>query len=117
MTIEPGNATLTVYQGADFDPVVAWTNEDGSAVNLTGFTAEWIARENVNSVNIIFNLTTSSGLTINPALGTISALISGDTTANICKSGVHNLKLVSPSGKDYRLLEGVLNLSPQVPTP
>jgi hypothetical protein len=115
MTISPGQYPITIPQGASFSQQFTWRDENNNPVNLTGYTARLMARESYDSPSAFISLTTSSGITLGGALGTITLSMSATQTAGLpATRGVYDLELVSSSGNVSRLLEGSLMVTPEV---
>ena len=110
-----GTYDLTVECGATFDTTFTWTTSAGSAVNLSGYTARLQIRESVDAAATLVSLTSSSGITLGGAAGTIQVVISATATAAItARTGVYDLELVSGGGVVTRLLEGSVVFVPEV---
>lgn len=114
MTIQPAQYDITIYQGATYDMTFTWKDESDTAVNLTGYSARLKARESVDASTAFISLTSSSGITLGGAAGTIRVLISATDTSLITQSGVYDLELESGAGVVTRLLQGNLILSKEV---
>ena len=85
-------------------------------VNLTNWTARLQARVDVEDSEVILSLTTSNGgITLGGALGTISLDQTATQTA-LLPTGtfVYDLELISGVGAVTRLVQGELNISPEV---
>jgi hypothetical protein len=107
---------IDVKQGATFQLTITWKDSAGTAINLTGYTARAQARLTYDTSTTIFSLTSSAGITLGGAAGTIAIVIAAGTTAALAApwSGVWDLELVSGAGIVTRLLEGTANVSPEV---
>jgi hypothetical protein len=107
---------IDIKQGATFQLTITWKDSAGTAINLTNYTARAQARLTYDTAATIFSLTSSSGITLGGAAGTIAILISATTTAALAApwSGVWDLELVSSAGIVTRLLEGTATVSPEV---
>ncbi len=115
MTIKPGNYDITIYQGASFSQVFTWKDENGAAINLTGYTARLKVRPAIDSSTVLISLADGSGITLGGAAGTITVSISAtDTAALTAMLGVYDLELISGSGAVTRLLQGNLIISNEV---
>lgn len=108
MTIQPGKYNLKVFQGATFDELFTWKDENGLAIAFTGYTARMQARDDYSAVSPFMNLTTENGgITLGATDGTIHLTMNATATAAItAESGVWDLEMVAPSGAVYRLLQG-----------
>ena len=75
-----GIYNATIDQGATWTVTVLYKDSTGAAINLTGCTAILQVRESVGGT-VIFDLTSSSGITLGGAAGTIDIEISAANTA------------------------------------
>jgi hypothetical protein len=93
------NSAGACEQGSTFQRVLFHKNADGTAINLTGYTARMQVRKFVNSADVTLSLTTENGrLVIDPLLGKITMTISAaDTTTLPVGCYVYDLELVSGS--------------------
>jgi len=107
---------IDIKQGATFQLTITWKDSAGTAIDLTNYTARAQARLTYDTSTTIFSLTSSSGITLGGAAGTIAIVIAAGTTAALAApwSGVWDLELVSGAGIVTRLLEGTANVSPEV---
>jgi len=112
-----GEHDITIEQGATFQMPITWTTGVvPTPVNLTGYTARMQVRKTYASTTAVLSLTTENGgITLGGALGTIDILASATQTAAIAiKSGVYDLELVSGGGIVTRLLQGAVEITPEV---
>lgn len=110
----PGSLDLLMPKGSTFQRTLTW-KINGSAVNLTGYTARMQARESHTAASTVLNLTSGSGITLGGTAGTIAISVSATTTAAITQSQlVYDLELVAGDGTVTRLVEGVITLTPEV---
>lgn len=117
MTTHPAKHNFYVYRGATFAEQIAWKDENGTAIDLTGFTARMHMRETVDSATPFLTLTTENGgIALGGATGTVDLLASAAATSVISASaGVYDLELVAGDGVTVtRLLEGLVTISPEV---
>jgi hypothetical protein len=107
---------LEINQGATFSLTATWKDSTGAAINLTGYTARLQVRENYASTTTIVSLTSSSGITLGGAAGTVTIIITASATSALIApwAGVYDLELVDASGVVTRLLEGAATVSPEV---
>lgn len=111
MTTSPGKYDFTIYRGCDFQRVFTYKDSSGALVNLTGYTANFIARPSQNYGADALSLSVGSGITLGGAAGTITILISdAQTTALNDDELVYSLKLTSGS-ITFPLLAGKINVS------
>ncbi len=110
-----GTLNFTIEQGATFNLLLTW-EIDGTPVNITNWTARLAARVDVEDSEVILSLTTSNGgITLGGAAGTISLNQTATQTALLpAGTYVYDLELVSAVGAVTRLVQGELNISPEV---
>lgn len=115
MTLTPGNYDITLYQGATFAQTLTWKNSEGSAINLTGFSARMMAREHLDAEAFLTLTTENGGITLGGVAGTIAlAVTATDTAALTASRGVYDMELVDGAGKVQRLLQGNIYISREV---
>ena len=110
-----GTLDFTIEQGATFNLLLTW-KINGTAVNLTNYTARLAARVDVEDTEVILSLTTSNGgITLGGTLGTIS-LDQTATQTTLLPAGtyVYDLELIAGSGTVTRLVQGELLISAEV---
>jgi hypothetical protein len=107
---------LEIQQGATLSLTATWKDSAGAAINLTGYTARMQVRSAYDATSTILSLTSSSGITLGGAAGTIAITASATVTAALTApwAGVWDLELVSGGGVVTRLLEGAATVSPEV---
>jgi len=104
-------ANITIDQGSDFNSIVEVTADDGSTVDLTGHIIRGQARRTYTSVTS-YDFIAS----VQDALrGTISLGMPATSSASM-KSGryVYDVEVVTPSGEIYRVVEGQVEITPNV---
>lgn len=110
----PGKYNFTCPQGATFSRTLTYKIND-TPVNLSGYTARMQVREFHYSDDYILNLTSSSGITLGGAAGTIALLISASDTASLVPGNyVYDIEIISVGGTVTRLIEGKFIVSPEV---
>jgi hypothetical protein len=117
MTTHPAKHDFYVYRGATFSEQIEWKDENGVAIDLTGFTARMHMRDTLEATTPFLTLTTENGgITLGGAAGTVDLLASAAATSAIsATSGVYDLELVAGDGVTVtRLLEGLVTISPEV---
>jgi hypothetical protein len=110
-----GTLDFTIEQGATFNLLLTWKIDD-VLVNITNWTARLQARVDVEDAEVILSLTTSNGgITLGGALGTISLDQTATQTALLPAGGyIYDLEMISGVGAVTRLVQGELNISPEV---
>lgn len=110
----PGNYNFTAPQGQTFSETVTWTVA-GTPVNLTGYTARMQVRPNVDSSEKYVDISSTSGITLGGAAGTVALTVSATTMATVpAGKHVYDLELVSSGGVVTRLLAGYFRVTPEV---
>jgi hypothetical protein len=126
-----GQIDMVMEQGADWTPLLSLENDDGTPVNLLGYTAHLQVRSTFSAATVLLDLTSqASQILLGADAGTIlfavpastASLLVPDTTQlrrvvqeRDCYSwGVYDLHLVSPSGIVIALLAGDMCLAPAV---
>lgn len=105
---------LYVEQGTTFSKTITWKDSVGNPIDLTGYSAELQIRASVESTTTFLSLTSTAGITLQPA-GLISILITPAQTRTInARKGIYDLELTAPGGTVRRLLEGKVTFSPEV---
>jgi hypothetical protein len=110
-----GTLDFTIEQGATFNLLLTWKIDD-VPVNITNWTARLQARVDVEDAEVILSLTTANGgITLGGALGTISLDQTATQTALLPAGGyIYDLEMISGVGAVTRLVQGELNISPEV---
>lgn len=110
-----GRYDFTIEQGAQFLRIFTWQNQDGTAIDLSSYTARMQIKETKDSTTNLVSLTSSSGITLGGSAGTITVTIGVATTATLSfDTAVYDLEMIDGSGTVTRLLEGEVRLSREV---
>jgi hypothetical protein len=107
----------TIDQGADWYINFVYENPNGTPVNITGYTAALQMRTSPLAKTTVLSLTSTGGggLTITGATGTIAAhATAAQTTAITNGRYAYDLEITSGSGIVTRLVQGTIEVSPQV---
>ena len=100
-------------QGATFERLLTSAEPSGDPMNLTGYTARMQVRPEIESTNVLVELTTTNGrLVLGGAAGTIAMSLGPEITATIDRDGFYDLEIISSGGAVHRVLRGrfVVNL-------
>lgn len=110
-----GTLDLSIEQGSTYNLVLTW-KVDGTAVNLTNYTARLQARVDVEDTETILSMTTSGGgITLGGVLGTITLDQTATQTALLpAGTYIYDLEMVAGSGTVTRLVQGELIVSAEV---
>ena len=111
-----GKLDLLIEQGATFKHALLVEDNSGSALDLTGFTARMQLRPEIESADVLLELTTENGrITIAPLTGRLDLEVEADDTGALTfETAVYDLELIDPAGDVLRLLQGRVRLSPEV---
>lgn len=110
-----GSYNIVCDQGATFGLNLTYEDANGTAVNLTGYTARMQVRSKAEAATTILSLTSGSGITLGGSAGTIVISISAATTAGLTAGDyVYDLELVAPTAAVTRLLQGRFRVSAEV---
>lgn len=110
-----GTYKITCDQGATFERVFTIKDGNGDPLNLTGYTARMQVRPEIDSDEVLVELTTQNGrIALGGAEGTIALSLDAATTAEIDKDGVYDLEIISAGGEVHRVLKGRFVLDPEV---
>jgi len=119
--------SFTIEQGATLDFQIDWTDDSGSAIDLTGMHARMQVRPSVESSEVFLNLSSSlsdscgTGLNLSGSNGTtplqsgsIGVYVSAASSSLLTfGEAYYDLEVVSGC-EVYRLLEGKVRLSKNV---
>lgn len=110
-----GIVNLVADQGATFTQRLTW-KVDGNPVNLTSYTARMRVKNIFKNFEVL-HLTTTSGITLGGAAGTIDLNVSAaDMTTVVPGKYSYDLELVSAGGVVTRLVKGTFTVTPEVTT-
>jgi hypothetical protein len=105
-------SNLVLDQGSSFSVVVRYINNDGTAVDLTGYQARSQMRRSYYSANA-----TTLGADISDAAnGNVTLTLNANTTANI-KAGRYLYDVEVVENATYtvtRIIEGIITVLPEV---
>lgn len=108
---------ITVYQGSDYRRALEFKNESAVLMDLTGYVFRGQVRAEYSSASPVFSFSfTLRNQTTSPGL--VDMLLSAADTAavSIAKitSYIYDIEMVTASGDVKRIVEGKLNLHPEV---
>lgn len=112
----PAKLKFTIYQGATFRKRLTWKAPSGILIDLTGCTARMQVRSEVESAEVLLELsTTNNRIILGGANGTVDLDVCDEDTAAITwDSGVWDLEIAHPDGTVTRLAQGSISVSPEV---
>lgn len=110
---------LVIEQGATFTHQLQLRNGPdiySPIKDLTGYTARIQLRSDINSPDVILELTTANGrIEINPLEGKILLKLNAAETAVLeFSKAVYDMEVSSPTGEVTRVVQGNFSLSKQV---
>ena len=109
-----GTLDLSIEQGATYNLVLTW-QVNGTAVNLTNYTARLQARVDVEDTETVLSMTTVAGITLGGVAGTITLDQTATQTALLAAGTyIYDLEMVAGSGTVTRLVQGELVVSAEV---
>ena len=103
-------ANLFIDQGATYATTLKLTDSDGTAINLTGYSAAAQMRKHFTSSNSV-----SFSTTLQEQSGNLILELSANTTANIVAGRyVYDVELTDGQGRISRIVEGIVTVNPNV---
>jgi len=107
-----GYQELFVEQGANYSTSITLDDSNGAAYNLVGYMAKSQMKKSYYSTNATAEFTTTVA---SPANGIITLTMTSDATSNIAAGRyVYDVVIKSSSNTVTRVLEGIVNIIPQV---
>ena len=98
---------ISADQGSDLDTVITYTDDSAVPVNLTGCSARMQVRKFAGSSNSRLNLTSSSGITLGGAAGTIRIVVSAAALSLVpAGSYRYDIELVDTTQTVLKILSG-----------
>jgi hypothetical protein len=104
---------LYIDQGATFNSVVTLKNQDGTAMNLSGYTVASQFRKSYQS-SVAYNFTAS--VYGAPSNGQVRLQLTPDASSAI-KAGryLYDVEITNiNTAEKFRVLEGIVSLSPEI---
>jgi len=106
-------ANIIIDQGTDYSSTLTVTNDDGTATNLTGYTAAGQIRKHYSSSTATATFTVS--FSSDRSDGKVVIELPKATTGSIDAGRyVYDVELTSSGDKTTRLVEGIVTITPQV---
>ena len=105
-----------VDQNTTFTFVVEYKDSNGSAINLTGYSAKLQVRDTKGGAKLAVSLTSpSGGITIDAALGKLTVKMTPTQTSKLFyPKSEYDLMLTDSNFNKTKLLEGFITLSRSV---
>jgi len=106
---------ISAEQGSTYSLTITYTDDAGSPVNLTGYTARMHVRRFAGSQNPYIVLTNTGGLSITANSGTIGMTIAPSALSAVpAGKYVYDLEVESGAGVVEKLIAGDFELSAEV---
>ena len=104
-------SNLFIDQGSDFSALVTLRNQNGTPINLTGFTVASQFRKSPQSSSFTAFIVTI----FNAELGKIRLQLPASASTPL-QAGryLYDVEITSPIGERKRALEGIIVLSPEI---
>lgn len=103
---------LVIEQGTDYYATFTVTNDDGTPLNLSGFTGTCKMKRTYSSLSTPINLTLGY---VSRSAGKISISMSATQTAALkARRYVYEIVLISPNNIKARVIEGLVEVTPGV---
>lgn len=126
--MKPAKVKLVIYQGATYWKEWIWKDANEDPINLTNYTARMQIREEVDSEEVLLEIlssgTSEKKLYIggkvedDPTNGKYGIWMDASVTAAITfESGVYDIELEDSAGYVRRIMEGKVQVSPEVTRP
>lgn len=103
-----------IEQGADWYVNFQWTAPNGTPINVTGYTAALQIRTSPLAKTAVLTLTNGNGITITGAQGLFAIHATAAQTTAITNGTYAYDMEITGSGIVTRLVQGTINVSPQV---
>lgn len=101
---------LKIEGGATYVLSIVYRNDDGTLVDLTGWTARMGFRKDLDQAAPDLLLTETDGIALGGVAGTIIVTITGARTAALAGLGFQYDLTVTNNGVPERLLDGVAHV-------
>jgi hypothetical protein len=104
-------SNLVIDQGTTFSSIISLTQQDGTPMNLTGYTVKSQFRKSYQSSSA----TSFTASVYDATAGKIRLqLVPTDTTSIQAGRYLYDIELTSGSGEKSRALEGLVILTPEI---
>ena len=106
---------ISADQGSDLDTIITYTNDSAVPVNLTGCSARMQVRKFSGSSVPWLNLTSSSGITLGGAAGTIRIVVSAAALSAVpADTYAYDIELVDTAQVVLKILSGEFVVNAEV---
>lgn len=101
---------ILIDQGASFETSLNLTDDNGNAIDLSGYTGAGQIRKHYSSSTAV-NLTINLG----GANGTVTMSLTANATANMAAGRyVYDIEVTDSGNSVTRVIEGIVTVTPQV---
>jgi hypothetical protein len=103
-------ANILIDQGSTYTTDLNLTDENGDALNLSGYSANSQIRKHYTSSNSV-----TFSTSINAVAGVITLSLTANQTSNLISGRyVYDVELTDASNSVSRIVEGIVTVTPQV---
>lgn len=103
-------SNIVIDQGADYITTLNVQDDNGTAIDLTGYSANAMIRKTYSSSNAV-----AFQISITPTVGQVALTLSANSSANMAPGRyVYDLNVVDTLLRKTRILEGILTINPSV---
>jgi hypothetical protein len=103
-------ANIIIDQGTTFSTVINLTDDNGTAIDLTGYTGDAEMRKHYTSSN-----SQSFSIALGGTSGTVTLSLTANQTANLTSGRyVYDVEVTSSANVVSRIVEGIVTVTPQV---
>lgn len=104
-------SNLYIDQGTDFSAIVSLKNQDGTPINLTGYTVASQFRKSYRSSSAVDFIATVYDATA----GKVKLRLTASSTSSLTPGRfLYDVEVTSPIGEKRRALEGIIVLTPEI---
>jgi hypothetical protein len=103
-------ANIIIDQGTTFTTVINLTDDNGDAIDLTGYTGDSEMRKHYTSSN-----SQSFSISLGGTSGSVTLSLTATQTANLTPGRyVYDVEVTSGSNVVSRIVEGIVTVTPEV---
>lgn len=115
-TAGAGRHDILIEQGSTFSFVATWKDSEGTPIDVTGCSARMQVRPWQESETILLSLTTGNGgIALGGTAGTVSVYATDEATQGLPPGyAVYDIEIETTAGRVTRLLQGAVEISPEV---
>jgi hypothetical protein len=101
---------IVIDQGANFETTISVTDDDGNAINLTGYTGAAQMRKHYTS-----SAQTAFTVVVSALAGEVTLTMNANTTGSLTPGRyVYDCEITDTSNVVSRIVEGIVTVTPQV---